>query len=393
MISSWNSTRLGYLLRRIRSPEHALVAVKAATDLFLDNARGKLIQQKLVPREAARTLLSRMNTNGTDTVMTGRAGAGKTACVVEVVEGLRLRGLPVLAFRLDRVLSASNTTDLGCRLDLEESPVLMLAAAAEAAASPGFLIVDQLDAVSTISGRSSGAFGLVERLLHEARGTRLRATIHTIVVCRAFDWKNDSRLRKLIPNTQAQVDVTEFPVDEVRNNSGRCRLRSGAVSKNANWSFCSFLRTCPSLSKQALTRRPRPHSERQQNSFDRYWDEKRRRIEARAELSGDHWMEVVEILCDEMTSTQELSVPQGKAGQDPHRAFGPFGFGGRDYLRRVPLRLRPREFLRLLLCAIVLHPVGITGFVSSGVGATSLPARSSPGRYSSIFVTAILPDI
>ena len=69
--------RLGYPLRRIHSPEHALVAVKAATDLFLDNARGKLIQRKLVPREAASTLLSRMNTNGTDTVMTGRAGTGE----------------------------------------------------------------------------------------------------------------------------------------------------------------------------------------------------------------------------------------------------------------------------------------------------------------------------
>ena len=183
-------SRRGYRLRHLTRPGNAGVAVEAATDRYLDGARSRLIQQKLVPRAAAGTLLSRLNGTATDNVMTGRAGSGKTACVIEVVEGLRSRGLPVLAFRLDHVVSASTTTELGNRLDLEESPVLVLAAAAEAIGRSGVLIVDQLDAVSTMSGRSSKAFDLVERLLHEARGTRSRATIHTVVVCRMFDWKN-----------------------------------------------------------------------------------------------------------------------------------------------------------------------------------------------------------
>ena len=138
----------GYRLRRLNSPECADVAVQEATDPYLDGARRRLIRGKLVPRAAAGTLLSRLDGTATDSVMTGRAGSGKTACVVEALQS---RGLPVLAFRLDHVLPVSTTTDLGCRLDLEESPVLVLAAAAEAAGSPGVLIVDQLDAVSTPS--------------------------------------------------------------------------------------------------------------------------------------------------------------------------------------------------------------------------------------------------
>ena len=43
----------------------------------------------------------------------------------------------------DRLVSASTTVDLGRRLDLEESPILVLAAAAEAAGRPAVLIVDQ----------------------------------------------------------------------------------------------------------------------------------------------------------------------------------------------------------------------------------------------------------
>ena len=77
--------------------------------------------------------------------------------------------------------------------------MLVLAAAAEATGRPGVLVIDQLDTASTMSGRSSAAFDLVERLIEEARGTGVRSTIHTVVVCRSFDWKNDSRLRRLLP--------------------------------------------------------------------------------------------------------------------------------------------------------------------------------------------------
>ena len=133
----------GYGLRRLASPGSAGVAVRAATNQFLDGARARLIQQRLVPREAAKTLLARLGEAATDCVLTGRAGSGKTACIVEAVTALRKRGVPVLAFRLDRFLSVSTTAELGRCLELEESPVLVLAAAA-AAGSPAVLIVESI---------------------------------------------------------------------------------------------------------------------------------------------------------------------------------------------------------------------------------------------------------
>ena len=125
-------TRRGFPLRRLRNTGHAVVAVQAATDRYLDIARRKLIQQTLVPQGAAGTLLSGLDCVAVDSVLTGRAGSGKTACVVEILDNLRDRGLPALAFRLDRVPlhSVSTTVDLGGELGLEESPALVLAAAA-----------------------------------------------------------------------------------------------------------------------------------------------------------------------------------------------------------------------------------------------------------------------
>ena len=307
--------RRGYRLRRLTSPENAGVAVEAATDTYLEGARSKLIRRMLIPRTAAEMLLARLNETATDSVLTGGAGSGKTACVVEVVEALRARGLPVLAFRLDRLPLTPTTAALGGHLGLEESPVLVLAAAAEAAGCPGVLIVDQLDAVSTVSGRTSGMFDLVERLLHEARGTRARAAIHTIVVCREFDWQHDPRLRQLMPrsNKQSQqderIEVTELTAAEVETVLGEEGFDPALFHKRQ----LELLRLPRNLSlflEAGFDVSRPPAFGTAKDLFDRYWTEKRRSVAERTMPSPDQWLEVMQTLCDAMTDAQQLSVPR-----------------------------------------------------------------------------------
>ena len=299
----------GYRLRPV-TPGRAGMAVENATDRYLEGARRKLIQHQLVPRAAADTLLSRLDgTAATDSAMTGKAGAGKTACVVEVVDRLRALGVPVLAFRLDRFLSASNTVELGHQLGLEESPVRILAEAAAAADRPGVLIVDQLDAVSTMSGRSSGAFDLIEDLLHEARGSRARAAIHTVVVCRAFDWENDSGLRRLIPEAAAQVDVGEFPVDEVKTILTRAGF-DAALFRSRQVALLRLPQNLSLLLDANFDTASTPTFSTATQLFDRYWQEKRRAVAERISPTPDHWMAIMRTLSDLMTATQQLSAPR-----------------------------------------------------------------------------------
>ena len=40
--------------------------------------------------------------------------------------------------------------------------------------------------------------------------------LHVVVVCRAFDWENDHRLRPMVSKNHAQIEVAEFSLDEVR---------------------------------------------------------------------------------------------------------------------------------------------------------------------------------
>ena len=318
--------RRAFPLRYLRNPGHAVPAVQAATDRFLDIARRKLIQQKLVLKAATVTLLSPLDGVPSDSVVTGRAGSGKTACIVEIVERLRERGLPALAFRLDRIPfhSVSTTAALGEHLDLEESPALVLAAAAEAVGRPGVLIVDQLDAVSTMSGRSSAAFDLVEQLIHEARGARARVVIHTIVVCRAFDWENDSRLRQLMPpESQAQVEVAEFTAEEVKTTLTDASFDPARFQPRQ----LELLRLPQNLSlflDAGFNVAHAPAFGTANVLFDRYWEAKRQSVADQVAPLPDQWLNVIETLCDEMTAVQQLSVARERLD-----SFSP------DYLKQM----------------------------------------------------------
>lgn len=299
----------GYALRRLLTPQNAGLAIQSATERYLDGLRKKLIRRKLVTREVANPLVSRLGPTSVEIVLTGKAGVGKTGCVIEVVDLLKAQGTPVLALRLDRLQSATSTRDLGVRLDLEESPVLVLAAAAAATGRPGVLIIDQLDAVSTMSGRASDALDIVEQLFLEARGIRARTPIHVVVVCRAFDWKNDARLRQLIPDEQSQINVKEFSVEQTK-----------AILVSAGFDPALFaqrqleLLQLPQnlslfLEGGADPSKP-PTFQTATELFDRYWNEKRRAVQARVAPGPDQWMEVMETLCSEIDATQQLSVPR-----------------------------------------------------------------------------------
>ena len=353
----------GFMLRRLTDPAAAGGAIRTATDRFLDAARRRFIRGQLVPRSAAESLSSRLSGEASDTVITGRAGSGKTACVVQIADALLERGVPVLAFRLDRLVSACTTVDLGRRLDLEESPILVLAAAAEAAGRPAVLIVDQLDAVSTVSGRTSGAFDLVEQLVHEARGAE-PATIHVVVVCREFDWQNDSRLRRLLPDSHAQVDVTQFTNNEVKRILNDAGFQAEAF-RDRQLKILALPQNLSIFLEADFDPSATPTFVTATDIFDRYWDFKRAAVEERFPDAGGHWTAVMNALCDEMTASQQLSVakerldgfPAGFVGQLASEGVITFdgrryGFGHESFLdyvfaRRFVVGTRPlTEFLK-----------------------------------------------
>ena len=331
----------GFPLRKLTRPNDALPLISDVTTRYLEAARRKLIQGALIHRSSTQDLLAKIKENaarGADCVLTGKAGGGKTGCVIECVEALRQSDSPVavLVFRLDRIEPVSSTKELGARLDLEESPALVVATAAEAISGEAVLVIDQLDAVSTTSGRSSDFFDVVEGLLSEVRSLRARVKFHVVVVCREFDWKNDHRLRPLLPENSPNIAVTDFSLDEVKSAltaSGFDTELFGAKQLELlclpqNLALFLDAHYDPGL---------RPMFSSPKELFDQYWAKKRQRVNERAAPSPDHWIGVIQILCDEMTASQRLSALKEKLDQFPNdyldqmASEGVLSFDGKRY--------------------------------------------------------------
>ena len=294
----------GFPLRQILGD--ARQAVAHATDRYLAGVRRSLINGAQIPRSEATAIVAQLTGDGpSDCILTGRAGMGKTACVAEIAEGLRQAGVHVLAFRLDRHMAAATTRDLGERLGLEESPTVTLSAAANADGKPAVLIIDQLDAVSAMSGRNSGAFDVVAGLLDEAQPYAIR----TLIVCRSFDWQHDPQLRRLVRDEGQRTDLGKLTPEGVRDVLSAAHVPAAALGRGQ----LELLRVPQNLSLLLESGRGNagtPSFKTRKDLFDSYWNHKREQVRQRAQ--DDQWLDVVRAVCTEMTETQRLSVRKEK---------------------------------------------------------------------------------
>jgi hypothetical protein len=298
---------LGYHLRHLRDVPNAALAIQQITTDYLTCARRKLIQDILISRDATAQLLKRLELAeaGSDSVLTGTAGSGKTACVVELVDAARHSGMPVLAFRLDRIKPVTTAVKLGNEIGLEESPALVLQAAATT--GEALLVIDQLDAVSSLSGHSLDLLDAVEDLLAEVRGLRGHRRLHVVLACRAFDWENDHRFRSLRLTNGARVSVSEFSAEETK----AVLAKAGFAVQLFQSRQIALLRLPQNLAlflDGTTARSSAPLFGTAKDLFDNYWAFKRGKVAQQAQPAPCQWCEVIDTLCAEMAQTQQLSV-------------------------------------------------------------------------------------
>ena len=169
--------------------------VNAANRRYLDSYTPFGIKGQQIARAEADTVVTHLQAaEGPFLVLlTGEAGSGKSGIVREAMAGLAARAVPHLAFRIDRCLFCRTRNEAGSVvLSRDESPVSALANLAEDSAS--VLIIDQIDSVSEISGRTGAVKDVLRELVRE---TRYYGDVRCLLVCRSFDLENDSQYREL----------------------------------------------------------------------------------------------------------------------------------------------------------------------------------------------------
>ncbi|HET6187417.1 MAG TPA: hypothetical protein VFE59_10490 [Trebonia sp.] len=162
-----------------------------------------------IRRSAAGVIADLLAAPGGPQVITVTAGAGdgKSALLGQVLEDLQARaeadpgsGCPqvVLATRLDRLDGFRDAQELGTAMRLPGPPAAVLSRVA--AGRPALLVLDQVDAFGTGSGRNPARLEAVTEALREARALGIKA----MIACRAFDLEVDDRLALLAGVTRGQ---------------------------------------------------------------------------------------------------------------------------------------------------------------------------------------------
>ncbi|MCB1563302.1 MAG: ATP-binding protein [Alphaproteobacteria bacterium] len=125
-------------------------------------------------------------------LLTGSAGYGKSGVIRALIQDLQDQSITHLAYRVDQYLDCKTPEQIGFELTgRNESPAVTLHGISQG--NKSVLIIDQIDAVSEVSGRNGAVKNAILEFLDEIRS--LNVTL--VFVCRDFDLDNDSRLKSL----------------------------------------------------------------------------------------------------------------------------------------------------------------------------------------------------
>ncbi|MFI6651735.1 hypothetical protein ACIBI8_29535 [Streptomyces sp. NPDC050529] len=234
-------------------------------------------------------------------LLMGAAGGGKSATLLQTVQFLQERGTSLLSFRLDRLEPFASTTELGQRIGLDISPVAALASVA--GQRPCVLIVDQVDAVSLVSGRMPRNFDSVADLVREASAF---PKMRVLLVCRKFDVENDHRIRELADAKECErVEVQELSEAQVTGAVRAMGLDVATLSTHQKNLLRSPLNLV--LLRGASADPAALAFQNSKNLFDTFWQRKLNDCVQRR--TSVRFNAVISTLAEAISNRQRLSVP------------------------------------------------------------------------------------
>jgi hypothetical protein len=238
------------------------------------------------------------------TLVVGGAGGGKSTTLGHLVESLQQSKVPVVPVRFDQLPDGILTTsELGRKLSLPDSPVLVLAGVANGGTC--VLVVDQLDAISMASGRRVELWSLFDSLRREAERF---PKMSLIVGCREFDLEHDQRMRTMKSSQSgfSLITLTALSpetVDAILQKAGLDIIRIQPEIKTVlalPLHLSMFLHLSPEA-QFALHDRD--------GLFDSFWTEVERRANRRAERTIA-WTPLIDKLTSWLSAHQRLSAPR-----------------------------------------------------------------------------------
>jgi hypothetical protein len=283
-------------------------AIERVNDRYTASVHGLSIRGEPLPRAAADEAVSALLApeEGPSLVLHGEAGIGKSGVAAQVVDGIRAHGVPALAFRADQLTPTAWPEDVGAQLGLPESPVRVLASVARNHRS--VLLIDQLDAVSEMSGRSIELREPLAQIVEEAL---THPQMRVLLACRSFDLQHDERFRSLVGGRTPfrRLLVGRLDAETVRAVVGKLGIAPDSLSPDQ----LDLLSTPLHLKLlEGITAGVEPQDFPFRDAADlleQYWERKPRAISQRIGRRVD-WTHVIDALTAYMSEEQTLTAPR-----------------------------------------------------------------------------------
>lgn len=287
-------------------PQALVDVVEAANTRYLTFLDRELVRGELIARGESTRVLATLQESSAKrgAVVTGAAGSGKSTVLLEVIKTLQQQGVPALAFRADRLEPTQRPDEAGRQIGLPASPPATLAALAKG--RPCVLVLDQLDAVSLMSGRNPSFFECFDEMV---RQVLTLPQMRLVIACRRFDFENDHRLRRLggPKDVFDHVEVGTLPDDTVRRTVRAMGIEASRLTDKQIklLSVPAHLKLLCEVAEGAGTSLT---FQTANELYGLYWERKDQLLRAGPGTTAP-WSAVIDTLCDYMSRTQGLSAP------------------------------------------------------------------------------------
>ncbi|SMP41299.1 hypothetical protein SAMN06265222_101560 [Neorhodopirellula lusitana] len=292
---------LGYGIRDWKNNKRIRDLQESTNEAYRSVAEAELINGGSITRSEAVVVLGHLTRSECRGVLVkAPAGFGKSCLIAQVVSGLVEREIECLCIRMDNFQPCQTTMQVGKQLDLPDSPARILAGIADGDAC--VLVVDQLDAMSLVSGRHSSMWDVFQRLLNEVAGY---PNMYLLLACRDFDLEHDARLRGLANKFSGfeQVTIEKLTQEQIFESIELAGHEKIGLSDKQH-----EILSCPFHLLLFLEGDPTKPFSTSLDLYNEFWDRKRFKLKERLGREAA-WDEVIEYLTHRMSEDQLLFAP------------------------------------------------------------------------------------
>lgn len=275
--------------------------VTSINDRYMRAAQAQFINSAPIERDVVAEMIDHLRRAGSKgALLVAPGGYGKSCVLAQCVSCLSSSQIPYLCFRIDS-LNHCTSRQIGAQLDLPASPAVVLGGVAENAMS--VLIVDQLDAMSVVSGRSTALWEPFSELCDEVRQY---PNMKLVLACRDFDLNHDYRLRTLAGSNS---QFSKYTIEKLSRAEVVQSLKIAGRHNDDLTNRQSEILGVPYHLFLFLHGQPERGFTTAGQLFDSYWEQKRRILRQRLGRPSE-WAQVIDTLTAHMSSRQTLIAPK-----------------------------------------------------------------------------------